>query len=54
MRLDVPIGPGELIENSTILELKAQLSSEEKLGERGAELTVLVVRATPLIDGGRC
>ena len=51
MRLDVPIGPGELIDKITILELKAaQLSSAEKLANVRAELTALVAARDAAID----
>ena len=51
MRLEVPIGPGELIDKITILEIKAaQLSSAEKLANVRAELTALVAARDAAID----
>ena len=51
MRLEVPIGPGELIDKLTILEIKAaQLSSAEKLANVRAELTALVAARDAAID----
>ena len=51
MRLDVPIGPGELIDKITILEIKAaHLSSAEKLANVRAELTALVAARDAVID----
>jgi hypothetical protein len=43
VRLEVPIGPGELIDKITILEIKAaHLESAHKLANVRAELTALV------------
>lgn len=51
MRLDVPIGPGELIDKITILEIKAaHLSSAEKLANVRAELSALVAARDAAID----
>jgi hypothetical protein len=51
MRLEVPIGPGELIDKITILEIKADhLASAAKLTNVRAELTALVAARDAAID----
>ena len=51
MKLDVPIGPGELIDKITILEIKAaHLSSAEKLANVRAELSALLAARDTAID----
>ena len=51
MRLEVPIGPGELIDKITILEIKAaHLASAAKLANVHAELAALVAARDAAID----
>jgi Family of unknown function (DUF6165) len=51
MRLEVPVGPGELIDKITILEIKAaQLSVPAQLANVHAELAALVAARTAAID----
>jgi hypothetical protein len=51
MKLDVPIGPGELIDKITILEIKAtHLDAPEKLANVRAELAALVSARDAAID----